>query len=138
MRFVSRHEDTQVYGAILPKAMMNQAFLDSIAYKTYYVIASGAEPPKSKKSDKKSDSAISSEESPSKKKPASKPKPTKKKTPVKADKGKSDGTNFELRVPDEQQRKTSGTDKGTGTKPGVPNVPKYDSESEKESWGDSG
>ncbi|GKD96252.1 retrovirus-related pol polyprotein from transposon TNT 1-94 [Tanacetum coccineum] len=113
MRFISRHEDTQVYGAILPKVMTNQAMLDSVAYKTYYAIASGAEPPKSKKSQKKSDSAILSEESPSKKKPASKPKPTKKKAPVKADKGKTDGTDFELRFPDEQQRRTSGTDEGT-------------------------
>nr|GEV98348.1 hypothetical protein [Tanacetum cinerariifolium] len=52
MRFVSRHEDTQVYGAILPEAMTNQAMLDSVAYKTYYAIASGAETPKSKKSHK--------------------------------------------------------------------------------------
>nr|GEY84496.1 hypothetical protein [Tanacetum cinerariifolium] len=129
MRFVSRHEDTQVYGVILPKAMMNQTILDSIAYKTYYDIASGAEPPKSKKSQKKSDSAISSEESPSKKKPASKPKPTKKKVSVKADRGKG--------VLDEQQRKISGTDEGTCAKLGVPDVPKYDFESDKESWGDS-
>ncbi|GJR30596.1 hypothetical protein Tco_1106828 [Tanacetum coccineum] len=95
MRFISRHADTQVYGAILPKAMMNQALLDSVAYKTYYAIASGAEPLKSRKSQKKLDSAISSEESPSKKKSAkakkfiaTKPKPTKKKAPVKADRGK--------------------------------------------------
>nr|GEU36591.1 hypothetical protein [Tanacetum cinerariifolium] len=66
MRFVSRHADTQVYGAILPQAMTNQALLDSVAYKTYYTIASGAEPPKSRKSQKKSESAISSKESPSK------------------------------------------------------------------------
>ncbi|GJR80208.1 hypothetical protein Tco_0150993 [Tanacetum coccineum] len=86
MRFVSRHADTQVYGAILPEAMTNQALLDSVAYKTYHVIASGAEPPKSRKSQKKSYSAISSEESPSKKKSAkakkvvaTKPKPIKKK-----------------------------------------------------------
>ncbi|GKF41904.1 hypothetical protein Tco_0125246, partial [Tanacetum coccineum] len=46
-------------------------------------------------------------------------------------------TNFESWVPDKQHRKTSGIDKGTGTKPRVPDVPKYDSESEKESWGDS-
>ncbi|GJZ24038.1 hypothetical protein Tco_0561497 [Tanacetum coccineum] len=32
----------------------------------------------------------------------------------------------------------SGSDEGTGTKPGVPDVPKYLSESENESWGDSG
>nr|GEU82950.1 hypothetical protein [Tanacetum cinerariifolium] len=101
MRFVSKHKDTQVYGAILPKSMMNQAMLDSIAYKTYYSNASGAEPPKSKKPKKKSDSTISSKETPSKKKPtkakkdvpstkkpATNPKPTKKKAPVKADRGK--------------------------------------------------
>ncbi|GJT95154.1 hypothetical protein Tco_1090672 [Tanacetum coccineum] len=52
--------------------------------------------------------------------------------------GSGEGTDFELGVPDEQHRKTSGTDEGTGTKPGVSDVPKYDSESEKESWGDSG
>ncbi|GJU06272.1 hypothetical protein Tco_1122702, partial [Tanacetum coccineum] len=97
MRFVSRHKDTQVYGAILLKSMTNQAMLDSVAYKTYYAIASGAEPSKSKKPKTKSDSAISSKETPSKKKPTkakkdvpfkkkptSKPKPTKKKAPVKS------------------------------------------------------
>ncbi|GJT62276.1 hypothetical protein Tco_1005809 [Tanacetum coccineum] len=77
-------------------------------------------------SQKKSDSAISSEESTSKKKPAKKPatksKPAKKKEPVKADRGKE--------VPNEQHRKTSGTNEGTGSKPGVPDVPKYDSENE--------
>ncbi|GJW10093.1 hypothetical protein Tco_1575920 [Tanacetum coccineum] len=115
----------------------NQALLDSVSYKTYYVISSGAEPSKSRKSQKKSDSAILSKEYPSKKKSAkskkvaaAKPKPTKKKAPVKADRGRG--------VPNEQHRKNSGIDEGTGTKPRVPNVPKYDSESEKESWGDSG
>ncbi|GKB13327.1 hypothetical protein Tco_0847250 [Tanacetum coccineum] len=150
IRFISRHEDTQVYGAILPKAMTHQAMLDSVAYKTYYAIASGAEPPKLKKTKTKCDSAISSEETPSKKnptkvkkdvpstkKPATKPKPTKKKEPVKANKGKSDGTAFQSRVLNEQQRKISGTDEGTGVKPGVPDIPKYDSESDKESWGNS-
>ncbi|GKA17466.1 hypothetical protein Tco_0697303 [Tanacetum coccineum] len=186
MRFVSRHEDTQVYGAILPKSMMNQAMLDSVAYKTYYEIASGAEPLKSKKTKRKSNSTISSEANPSKmkptkakkdvpstKRPVTKPKLTKKKAPVKADRGKSlnvlsevalseaahlkeitkrskkdfhishasglgDGTDFQSGVPKEQQRKISATHEGTGAKPGVPDVPKYDSESNIESWGDSG
>ncbi|GJU84845.1 hypothetical protein Tco_1292391 [Tanacetum coccineum] len=95
MRFISRHADSQVYGAILPEAMTNQALQDSIAYKTYYAITSGVEPPQTKKSQKKPDSAILSEESPSKKKPAkakkdaaTKPKPSKKKVLVKADTGK--------------------------------------------------
>ncbi|GJZ87331.1 hypothetical protein Tco_0658941, partial [Tanacetum coccineum] len=138
------------------------------------------EPPKSRKIQKKSDSAISSEESPSKKKSAkakkvaaTKPKPTKNKALVKADRGKGlivlsevalseaaqlkevtkrskkdfhisyasgsgDGTDFESGVPNEQHRKTSGADEGIGIKPGVLDVPKYDSESEKDSWGDSG
>ncbi|GJT89719.1 hypothetical protein Tco_1078564 [Tanacetum coccineum] len=151
MRFVSRHEYAQIYGAILPKAMTNQAILDSVAYKTYYEIVSGAKPLKSKKPKMKSDSAILTKETPSKKKPtkakkdvpskkkpASKPKPTKKKAPVEADRSKGDRTNFESGVPNEQQRKTSGADEGTGTKPGVSDVPKYLSESENESWGDSG
>ncbi|GJZ23633.1 hypothetical protein Tco_0561092 [Tanacetum coccineum] len=51
--------------------------------------------------------------------------------------GSGDGTDFESGVPDEQQCKTSGTDEETGTKPGVPDVPKYQSESDDESWGDS-
>nr|GEY28816.1 hypothetical protein [Tanacetum cinerariifolium] len=71
----------------------------------------------------------------SKKNPASKPKPTKKKAPIEADRG--DGTDFELRVPDEQQRKTSSADEGTDTKPRVLDAPKYLFESENESWGDS-
>ncbi|GKA63999.1 hypothetical protein Tco_0763605 [Tanacetum coccineum] len=159
--------------------------LDSVAYTTYYVIASGAEPPKSKKPKMKFDSVISSEEIPSKKKPTnakkdvpskkkptSIPKLTKKKALVEGDRGKGlnvlseialseaaqlkeatkqskkyfhisqasgsgDGTDFEFGVPDEQQRKTSSADEGIGTKPGVPDVPKYLSESENESWGDS-
>nr|GEX79141.1 hypothetical protein [Tanacetum cinerariifolium] len=41
-------------------------------------------------------------------------------------------------VLDESQDKTTGTDEGTGAKLGVPDVPKYLSESEIESWGDSG
>ncbi|GJX95073.1 hypothetical protein Tco_0349659 [Tanacetum coccineum] len=51
--------------------------------------------------------------------------------------GSGDGTDLELRVPDEQQSKTFCIDEGTGTKSGVPDVPKYQSESENESWGDS-
>nr|GEU86348.1 hypothetical protein [Tanacetum cinerariifolium] len=43
-----------------------------------------------------------------------------------------------LRVPDEQHLKMTGADEGIVTIPGVPDVPKYESKSEKESWGDSG
>nr|GEW87190.1 hypothetical protein [Tanacetum cinerariifolium] len=96
-----QHKDTQVYGAILLKSMTIQAMLDSVAYKTYYAIASRSEPLNLKKTKMKSDSTISSEETPSKKKPTkakkdvpstkkltTKPKLTKKKAPVKADRDK--------------------------------------------------
>ncbi|GJX64690.1 hypothetical protein Tco_0299033 [Tanacetum coccineum] len=100
MRIVSRHEDTQVYGALLPKEMNNQAMLDSDSYKTYYAIAIRAETLKPKKTQKKYDLAILFKETSSKKKPAkakkdvpstkkqaTNPNPTKKKTPIKADRG---------------------------------------------------
>ncbi|GKD29521.1 retrovirus-related pol polyprotein from transposon TNT 1-94 [Tanacetum coccineum] len=151
IRFVSRHADTQVYGAILPQTMTNQALLDSVAYKTYYTIASGAEPLISRKSQKKSYYAISFEESPSKKKStkdkkvaAPKPKPTKKKTLVKAARGK--GLNVlsevalseaaQLKEATKRSKKDFHISQASGS--GVPDVPKYDFESEKESWGGSG
>ncbi|GJT11032.1 hypothetical protein Tco_0858074 [Tanacetum coccineum] len=52
--------------------------------------------------------------------------------------GSSDGVNTQSNVPDEQHLKTTGVDEGTGTIPGVPDVPIYESESKKESWSDSG
>ncbi|GJZ43151.1 hypothetical protein Tco_0590406 [Tanacetum coccineum] len=53
IKVVSRHEDTQLYGAILPDALTNEAIKDSESYKEYYAIALGAEPPKTKSSVKK-------------------------------------------------------------------------------------
>nr|GEV93615.1 retrovirus-related Pol polyprotein from transposon TNT 1-94 [Tanacetum cinerariifolium] len=112
---ISRHEKTQVYGAILPKELTNQAMLESEAYKTYYAFATGEKTPKPKyvaKSDKK-------------KQPAKKPK------------AKGLDVLSELMVPDEQQEKTSGTNEETGTTLWVLDVPIYDFESDKESWRDS-
>ncbi|GJT59648.1 hypothetical protein Tco_1003181 [Tanacetum coccineum] len=53
IKVVSRHEGTQLYGAILPDELTNEAIKDSKSYKEYYAIASGAEPPKTKASIKK-------------------------------------------------------------------------------------
>ncbi|GJX62944.1 hypothetical protein Tco_0295844 [Tanacetum coccineum] len=178
--FLKKDKSISMRNRMFMHTARDDSLQDSVAYKTYYAIAPGAEPPISRKSQKKSDSAISSEESPSKKKSANakkvvapKPKPTKKNTLVKADRdkglnvlsevalseaallkeatkrskkdfhisqasGSGDGTDFESGVPDEKHLKTTGGDEETGTIPGVPDVPKYDSESEKESWGDSG
>nr|GEW16418.1 retrovirus-related Pol polyprotein from transposon TNT 1-94 [Tanacetum cinerariifolium] len=70
-RFISRHEVAQIYGYILPKAMTNQAMLDS-------------ETPSKKKPTKAKNDVTSM------KKPAPKPKPSKKKGPVAADRGECD------------------------------------------------
>ncbi|GJW36752.1 hypothetical protein Tco_0059672 [Tanacetum coccineum] len=51
--------------------------------------------------------------------------------------GSSDRVGSQPKVPDEQQDKITSTNKGTGIKPGVPNVPKDQSKSENKSWGNS-
>nr|GEU54614.1 hypothetical protein [Tanacetum cinerariifolium] len=109
MRCISKHEKTQVYGAILLKDLTNQTMLESKAYKTYYAFASGEKTPK----------------------------PNKKDFHISHESGSCDVVGTQSNVPDEQQQKTFGTDEGTSTKLRVPNVPKYESESNKESWRDS-
>nr|GEW37472.1 hypothetical protein [Tanacetum cinerariifolium] len=100
--------------------MLNEDILNSTAYQTYYAYASGDKEPKKERKFKKYSSPKL------KTVPVSPKEPTKKPGKAKKD------------VPNEQQRKISSIDEGTGIKPGVQDVPKYDSESEKESWGDSG
>ncbi|GJU79078.1 hypothetical protein Tco_1276148 [Tanacetum coccineum] len=48
MRYISKHEVVQKYGAILPDTLTNQGMKESKAYKTYYAFASGKEIPKPK------------------------------------------------------------------------------------------
>ncbi|GJS95946.1 retrovirus-related pol polyprotein from transposon TNT 1-94 [Tanacetum coccineum] len=156
LKFVSKTQDYQQYGALIHDDMINQDIKDSIPYKTYYDFATRKVPPKKARKYKKVASP-SRKMSPVKEakhvKKAKRVKrhakksttaPTtgvairdtpgvyvsKKKAPAKADRSKGDGTDFELGVPDEQQHKTSGTHEGTGTIPGVSDVPKYQSESE--------
>ncbi|GJU66604.1 hypothetical protein Tco_1252863 [Tanacetum coccineum] len=56
MRCVSRHQKTQVYGAILPQHLTNQGMLESIAYQTYYAYATKEKSPKENYVRKKADS----------------------------------------------------------------------------------
>ncbi|GKB33117.1 hypothetical protein Tco_0872518, partial [Tanacetum coccineum] len=48
--------------------------------------------------------------------------------------GSGDRVDIQSKVHDEQQQNISGTNKGAGDKPKVPNVPEYRSKSEEESW----
>nr|GEU61951.1 retrovirus-related Pol polyprotein from transposon TNT 1-94 [Tanacetum cinerariifolium] len=52
--------------------------------------------------------------------------------------GSGDAFDTQSKVLNEQHLKTTSEDDGSGTILGVPNIPIYESKSEKESWGDSG
>ncbi|GJR94290.1 hypothetical protein Tco_0266464 [Tanacetum coccineum] len=82
MRFFSKFDDFQVYGALLPNRMTNQQMRDSDAYKSYLTYATGAASPKMKRKLKKPASPLKKrtlvtveEEEPE---PAKKNKPVKK------------------------------------------------------------
>ncbi|GKD06608.1 hypothetical protein Tco_1181582, partial [Tanacetum coccineum] len=78
MRCISKHEDTQIYGTILPTELTNQALLESKAYQTYYAFTSREKAPKPKYIRKKVDSDTSP-----KKKPVQATKGTKLKSKAK-------------------------------------------------------
>ncbi|GJV23853.1 reverse transcriptase domain-containing protein [Tanacetum coccineum] len=105
---ISRNEDTQLYGTILPVALTNEDIRNSESYKEYYAIASGITPPKKKGSKKKADT-----DTITKQKPPTVPKEVKEK---KSRQGKK------------KAKHGSGADEGTGITPGVPDAPDYDSE----------
>ncbi|GJX53235.1 hypothetical protein Tco_0281604 [Tanacetum coccineum] len=150
LRFVSKDEDTQVYGALIPAVMTTPKIRDSPAYQTYLAFATGTATPKPKRIYKKHDSPMikttttSPKETPSKKK--SSPAKKDKKAPETTDKSKgidllSVAALLEdaqmKKVPDKPKGKKTSKNEGTGTKPGVPDVPKDQSKSENESWGES-
>ncbi|GJV12561.1 hypothetical protein Tco_1354102 [Tanacetum coccineum] len=137
---ISRNEDTQLYGTILPVALTNEDIRNSESYKEYYAIASGKIPPKTKGSKKKADTDTTT-----KQKPPTIPKEKKEK---KSGKGKQKAKELEtiseavlteaeqLKIITKRSRKEthsshasgSGADEGTGVTPGVPDAPDYDSD----------
>nr|GFA41441.1 hypothetical protein [Tanacetum cinerariifolium] len=50
IKLISRHQNTQQFGAMLPVELTNEDIINSAAYKEYYAIYSGAAPPKTKAS----------------------------------------------------------------------------------------
>nr|GEY27874.1 hypothetical protein [Tanacetum cinerariifolium] len=57
IKLVSRHQNTQQFGVMLPIELTNENIRNSEAYKEYYVVASGAAPPKTKASVRKTKSS---------------------------------------------------------------------------------
>nr|GEZ31782.1 hypothetical protein [Tanacetum cinerariifolium] len=105
IKVVSRHQTTQQYGAILPIELTTDDIRNNKAYKEYYACATGEAAPKPKASarKKKGDSASS----------ITPPTPTPTTTVVAA-----------------PRLSAAAKDEGTGSKPGVPDVPSNDSEEE--------
>ncbi|GKD76519.1 hypothetical protein Tco_1339140 [Tanacetum coccineum] len=139
IKVVSWHENTQLYGVILPDDLTNEAIKDLESYKEYYAIALGAEPPKTKASVKKkqvkSDKAKTPPVTKGKrlKTIAKVTKPSMKKQPTQ---GLETLSEVAL-IKEEQMRiitkrslteyhsshaSGSGADEGTGVTPRVPNV----------------
>ncbi|GJU15714.1 hypothetical protein Tco_1143680 [Tanacetum coccineum] len=148
------HEDTQLYGVILPDKLMNEAIKDFESYKEYYVIASGAKPLKSKASVKKKQVGSDMSKTPPTKGKRLKTsvkaaKTANKKQPAKTTKAKGLTVLSEVALTEAEQMKLatkrslmqnhsshasgSGADKGTGDIPGVLDVPTYGSD-EQISW----
>nr|GEV82976.1 hypothetical protein [Tanacetum cinerariifolium] len=129
IKLVSRHQNTQQFDALLPIELTNEEIRNSKAHKEYYAIATGEAVPKPKASAKRTRSGSDTSITP----PTAAGTPrliaaSKGKQTAKAPKGKSLSALFE---PD-----GSGTDEGTGSKPGVPDVP-TDKSKEELSWNSS-
>nr|GEX43892.1 hypothetical protein [Tanacetum cinerariifolium] len=137
IQLVSRHQNTQQLGALLPVELTNEEIRNSKAYKEYYAITTGEAAPKPKASARRTRSGSDTSITPPT--TTATPRPTAAATPrltaaakgkqtAKAPKAKSLSALFEPG--------SSGTDKGTGSKPRVPDVPTDESEEEL-SWNSS-
>nr|GEY87484.1 hypothetical protein [Tanacetum cinerariifolium] len=140
IKLVSKHQNTQQFGAMLPIELTNEDIRNSNAYKEYYAVATGATPPKPKASVWKTRSSFDTTITP----PTATvcPRLTTSemgKQAVKASKAKSLSALSEVAMREAQQIKFvtnrslqqthisqasgSGADEGTGSIPGVPDVP---------------
>nr|GEZ63195.1 hypothetical protein [Tanacetum cinerariifolium] len=113
IKLVSRHQNTQQFGALLPIELTNEEIRNSNAYKEYYAVATGAAPPKPKASVRKTRSSFDITITP----------PT-----------AAAGPRLTTSAKEKQAAKASkAKNEGTGSIPGVLDVPTDESE-EKFSW----
>nr|GEU63633.1 hypothetical protein [Tanacetum cinerariifolium] len=147
IKLVSRHQNKQLFGALLPIELTNEEIKNSNAYKEYYAIATGAAPPKPKASVRRTRSSSNTSITPPT--TAAGPRLTttqKGKQVSRALKPNSLSALSEVAMTKAQQLKLatkrsrnqthishasgSGEDEGTGSIPGVPDVPTDESEEE--------
>nr|GFA41258.1 hypothetical protein [Tanacetum cinerariifolium] len=150
IKLVSRHQNMQQFGALLPIELTNEEIKNSNAYKEYYAIAIGVAPPKPKASVRRTRSSSDTSITPPT--AAASPRLTasaKGKQIAKASKAKSLSALSEVAMTEAQQLKlvtkrskqqvhisqasSFGADEGTGSIPGVPDAP-TDVSKEELSW----
>nr|GFD02428.1 hypothetical protein [Tanacetum cinerariifolium] len=156
IKVVLRHQTTQQYSAILPIELTTNEIRNSKAYKEYYACAMGEATPKPKASarKKKGESASSTtpptptptttiESAPRLSAIAKGKQPSRATTPIEpTDVQRTEAEQLKIVLKRSRQETRisqqhgSGTDEGTGSKPGVPDVPSDDSEEEL-SWNSS-
>nr|GEZ39508.1 hypothetical protein [Tanacetum cinerariifolium] len=130
IKVVSRHQNTQQYDAILPIELTTEDLRNTKAYKEYYTCATGEAAPKPKASARRKKGGSASSTTP--------PTPIATPTPITtvvaaprltaAAKGKQPAKATSPTDPSDQGGFS--TDKGTGSKPGVSDVPSDDSDEE--------
>nr|GFA63681.1 hypothetical protein [Tanacetum cinerariifolium] len=154
IKVVSRHQTTQQYGAILPIELTTDDIKNSKAYKEYYACATGEATPKPKASARKKKGGSASSTPPHT--PIATPTPTttvvaaprlsaaaKGKQPARAttpteltDVERTEAEQLKIVLKRSRQethisqQRSSGTDEGTGSRPGVLDVPSDDSKEE--------
>nr|GFA94188.1 hypothetical protein [Tanacetum cinerariifolium] len=152
IKVVSRHQNTQQYGAILPIELTTEDIRNTKAYKEYYACATREAAPKPKESARRKRGGSASSTSPPTpiatstpittvvaaprlttaakgKQPARATSPT---DPSDVEQTEAEQLNILLRRSRQEtlisQQGGSSTDEGTGSQPGVPDVPSDDSE----------
>nr|GEV94335.1 hypothetical protein [Tanacetum cinerariifolium] len=146
IKLVSRHQNTQQFGVMLPIELTNEDIRNSEAYKEYYAVASGAAPLKTKASFRKMKSSFDTTITLSTAAGTRLSTSIQGKQPAKASKAKSLTVLSKVAMPEAEHLKLaikrslqqthisqasgSGRDKGTGIILGVPDVPTEESDEE--------
>nr|GEV01548.1 retrovirus-related Pol polyprotein from transposon TNT 1-94 [Tanacetum cinerariifolium] len=146
IKLVTRHQNTQKFGAMLPVKLTNKDIRNFVAYKEYYAIASGAAPPKTKASVRKTQSSSDTTMPPPIATSTRLSTSAKGKQPAKSSKAKGLSllsevamtkagqiklaTKRSLQQTHISQASGSGADEGTGIIPGVFDVPTDESDEE--------